>query len=503
MRVALIYVRQSRHKDYERTISPEVQEAHCRALPAVTGCDQVEVYRDLDRSGGSVKKRPDWRRFVDRIVELRQAVIAINDQSRTFRNTAESLEFYALMEQLPEVEVVFHVGHFERSPAGEFTWTTMAAAHTMERKMTGAKIREAKRYAAAKGEMVGAVPAGYRWEGTGRDRKLVIDDKVAPLVQRVFEEYASGKYSTRDIARRLNAEGALLPRFVGGWRADTVAQLLGNVAYIAKTYANRTRREGPLFDAQWPALVDQETWEQVQRYRQTRYGGGGGRKPVSELRAYVFQGLLRCVRCDRRMHCHWLGGHAYYNCRGNDKANPCGKHVREDALLPWAEQLLTVLDAFRPAELREVVADQLAGDRPQRAPDAGKQVQTRLERIADLYAMGHWTRERYLAERERLEHLLEELHAEAQDDQAPFVPLGSLMEGWRAGDAKTRHDLVAAFFDELDVLDGKITTVVPRKDRAAEVMSLLERAYAEYRPGSPGVARRCFLGLIPPSGTSG
>jgi DNA invertase Pin-like site-specific DNA recombinase len=146
---------------------------------------------DLDRSGGSVKKRPDWRRFVERIAELRPAVIAIDDQSRTFRNTGESLEFYALMERLPEIEIVFYIGHFERSPAGEFTWTTMAAAHTMERKMAGAKVREAKRYAASKGEMVGAVPAGYRWEGTDRDRELVIDEEVAPLVRRVFEEYAT------------------------------------------------------------------------------------------------------------------------------------------------------------------------------------------------------------------------------------------------------------------------------------------------------------------------
>jgi len=34
LKVALIYVRQSRHKDYERTVSPEVQEANCRGLPA-------------------------------------------------------------------------------------------------------------------------------------------------------------------------------------------------------------------------------------------------------------------------------------------------------------------------------------------------------------------------------------------------------------------------------------------------------------------------------------
>jgi Recombinase len=63
-----------------------------------------------------------------------------------------------------------------------------------------------------------------------RKARLVIDDEVAPLARRVFEEYATGNFSTRDIARRLNAEGAVLPRFTGGWRADTVAQLLDNVA---------------------------------------------------------------------------------------------------------------------------------------------------------------------------------------------------------------------------------------------------------------------------------
>ena len=111
---------------------------------------------------------------------------------------------------------MFHLGHFERSPVGEFSYTALAAAHTMERKMTGAKISEAKRYAAARGEMVGAVPAGYRWQGEGRDRELVIDEELAPIVRRVFSEYATVSYSTRDIARRLNAEGVALPMFKGG-----------------------------------------------------------------------------------------------------------------------------------------------------------------------------------------------------------------------------------------------------------------------------------------------
>lgn len=70
-----------------------------------------------------------------------------------------------------------------------------------------------------------------------------------------------------------------------------------------------------------------------------------------------------------------------------------------------------------------------------------------------------------------------------------MLPMGGLVEGWQTGDRQTRHDLLAAFFDELDGLHGEIVAVVPRADRAAEVVSFLEKAYAQYCPGSPGGIR--------------
>src|SRR5260221_14393087 len=97
---ALIYVRQSRHKDYERTVSPEVQEQACRALVQVRRCDDIEVFRDLDKSGKAVAQRPEFVRFLARVRAEPPAVIAVYDQSRTFRSTSEALEFYALMERM-------------------------------------------------------------------------------------------------------------------------------------------------------------------------------------------------------------------------------------------------------------------------------------------------------------------------------------------------------------------------------------------------------------------
>src|SRR5262245_61627981 len=105
MATALIYVRQSRHRDDERTTSPDVQENACRNLAAVQACDQVEVFTDLDKSGKSAAARPDFQRFLQRLQDDPPDVVAVYDQSRTFRNTAESQDFFALIERLPAIAV--------------------------------------------------------------------------------------------------------------------------------------------------------------------------------------------------------------------------------------------------------------------------------------------------------------------------------------------------------------------------------------------------------------
>ncbi len=495
LKIALIYIRQSRHKDGERTVSPEVQESACRALPDVQGCDRVEVYVDLDKSGKSIAKRPDFQRFLERIVADTPAVIAVYDQSRSFRNTTEALDFYALMERMAQVKVVFHLGHFERSPVGEFSYTALAAAHTMERKMTGAKISEAKRYAAARGEMVGAVPAGYRWQGEGRDRELIIDEELAPIVRRVFSEYATGTYSTRDIARRLNAEGIKLPTFKGGWRADTVAQMLGNQAYAGFTYVSRKSREGELIRGRWKAIIELDTFQAVQLLIQCRRLHNGGRRTEAETRAYAFRGLLRCARCGRRMHAQHMSGHNYFDCRNSDAVPPCPGKLREDRLFPWVERLFEALDAYRPAELADAVVERGRQPDPHQSPDALAQIDATLARLGKRFEWGHLDESAYLAEHARLTQQREELQR-ALEHPTPTtsLPLGSLMDGWRTGDPRTRRGLLAAFFDELDVLDGHVVSAVPRSAYAAEVATLLE-SVGKLSRRSPGGIRTRDLSL--------
>lgn len=389
MSTALVYTRQSRHKDYERTVSPQVQEASCRALAPVHECDVVEVFTDLDKSGKSIAQRPEFRRFLARIEADPPEVVAAYDQSRTFRNTAEALDFYALMERLRQVQVVFVHRSFDRSAVGEFNYTALAAAHTMERRM---------------------------------------------------------------------------------------------------------------IEGRWDALIDPATWAAVQALvNRRRTPELGGNKPLNERRAYVFGGLLRCVRCGRRMHCHAIKDRPYYQCRGNDRAEPCRRGVREDALTPWVEELFTALDRFRPADLLEQVREQHeAGGEPRHvAPGALAQLESTIARLGKRFEWGHIDEATYVAEHARLTAQREDLMRATQEPPAVRLPLGSLMDGWQTGTRRVRHDLVTAFFDELDVSDGAIVSVVPRSEYAAEVITLLELVARE-RSCSPGGIRANVQSRPPP-----
>ncbi|TMG60691.1 MAG: recombinase family protein [Chloroflexi bacterium] len=331
MSTALVYVRQSRHKEGEGTVSSEVQEASCRALPAVQRCAQVEVFTDLDVSGGK-RARRGYDAMLARIRAGGVAVVAAFDQSRAFRSTLIAAEFKALLEETAHssVDVVFFHGTFDRSPVGGFSYAVLAAAHEMERKMTGGKIRAAYKYAAARGQMVGQTPGGYRREPDG---SITVDEVAAETVRRIFTEYASGRHSARDIARRLNAEGVSpLPRSRGaGWRFYSVAELLRNVAYTGQTFSESRRRhgKGELMPAQWPAIIEPELWQTSQRLL-ARHIGRGGRRTKGEERPYAFRGLLRAHVARTK------GEERPYAFRGLLRA-----HVARGSLLPSASASFT------------------------------------------------------------------------------------------------------------------------------------------------------------------
>jgi hypothetical protein len=356
--------------------------------------------------------------------------------------------------------------------------------------MSEKNSRDSKRFAASRGEMVGAVPAGYRWEGEGRDRKLMIDEPVADIVRRVFAEYGTGRYSTRDIAQRLNREGLTLPRFQGGWRGDTVAQVLGNLAYHGRKYSeSRTRRQGKVIPAQWPAIVDEETWESVQRLL-SRFHRKGGRRNQREggEREYLFRGLLRCAQCGGKLHSHTLRYGAYYRCRGNDRAEACKKGIRDDVLTKWAEYLFAALASVEPDGFAAAVADLVPVMDGTAPSDALADIDRQLERIGWRFDNGYMLKDQYEFKWAQLQKSRADVVARHQTPATPRLVdrIDGLLSLWRGGSVAARRAVLLELFEEIDVQEGRIVTLKPRDDaqgRAAEVEALLRQIDSWRSPG--------------------
>ena len=472
---ALVYVRQSRHKEGERTVSPEVQEQQCRALSAVVNCDEIAVFSDLDISGGKLEGRKGFLALVDRIKRGGVDVVAVYDQSRAFRNTSDALDFYALMEKHPDIEVAFVHGRFDRSPAGEFTYTTLAAAHAMERRMTGEKIRDAYRYATERGEMVGQVPGGYVRNADG---SISIDEAVAPTVRRIFDLYATGRFTARDIAQRFNAERVpRLPRSRGAaWHWHSIAEILRNVAYAGLAFSESRRRggRGQVIQAAWPPIVKESLWRSARYVSGRRHGRGGNRgRGISEA-PYAFKGLLRCS-CGERLHGarKTRGNRIYYVCRhGRDKLICTEKWVREDDIAPWARALLFELEAFEPADFSQRI-DRASPILVIDSGSAAESIDRSLERLDQLFLWGHWTAAKYRAERERLEGMRKELTEPVAKGQAD-EPLTDLVATWDNGDAVGRRELLALLFTDIHIVNGRVQGYSPRPDRAPDLVRKID-----------------------------
>jgi site-specific DNA recombinase len=475
MKIGLIYIRQSRTE--EGTTSPEVQEDTIRALPEMVSCDDVTVYRDLDASGGRLAGRKAFVQFIERIERsnVRQPmIVAAYDQSRCFRNTLDAMNFYAVVESHPWIEVRFVHGRFDRTATGEFSYSVIAAAHSMERRMVGERIKDTYARKNRRGQATGMPPYGYRRSGSG---EMVIADDEASKVRSIFRDYAAGQ-SARTISARLNLSGLRNPRSRSnglGWVPDTIVDIVQNVAYIGKTYSvSRARREGDLIDASWSAIIGQELFDAAERQLKRNRRGGGW--TPDRARNYVFQGLLQCDRCGRPMRAKTNYSAFYYACRNDvalvQQCPSARSSVREEHLLPWADHLFERLEALTPEGFRQAVK---GSGRVSQSPDALAQIDRTLERNRKLFSWSHISESEYQSEHLRLTGLRAEIEADLRD-YAPPIPIEGILDAWRSSDVVTRRSLLTTLFEALVVRDGEITECIPRADRAVEVHALIGAA---------------------------
>jgi hypothetical protein len=278
----------------------------------------------------------------------------------------------------------------------------------------------------------GRVPFGYRAEaGT-----LVADPVTAPLVKEAVARVLAGESLYR-IRTDFNERGILTTHGCM-WTDRTMKMVLQSTSIKGvRTYlpllpdGTRARASEITTQAVWPAIVDEDTWQQVNDVLAARKKARTYHQPGfgAAKRLYPFSGLIRCSTCGTAM----VHRGAVYQCQPPVRGG-CTRSIRsgeigqlvEEAVLGTFEQI-TLTPATRPNPAK----DQAARAGLAAALDADRE---RLARLDDDHYDGLIDKQMWVRQRariaDRIDKTRREYAATMPTTTGPSIDVSTVAAEW-------------------------------------------------------------------------
>ena len=213
---------------------------------------------------------------------------------------------------------------------------------------------------------------GYKLE----NRKLVADERTAPIVRYIFERYAKGT-SKQDIINELATRG-ILDRHGKPLSHSTLQTILKNKKYIGVyTHGGQDVAGG------CEALIDEKTFLKVQEQLSKRKHAPAASKAVIE---YLLQGKLYCGYCGFNMFGDSGRGrngitYRYYACRRRKKERDCKKKNEKKDFIEWYVVEQTVEYVLTPERIEYIASELVAQYKKDCGIDRIKAYEKQLDRI--------------------------------------------------------------------------------------------------------------------------
>ena len=152
-------------------------------------------------------------------------------------------------------------------------------------------------------------------------RRIEVDRVRGPLIARLFEAYANGDASLKEVTRLAGAIGLPHPRVPRRLAKSEIHRILRN-----PIYAGEFLWKGKRYKGHHEPIISMALFEQVQEVFEE------ANRPKYTKRRHAFAGLVNCGRCGCAMTAEMKKGrYVYYHCTGGRGA--CGNtYVREEEL---------------------------------------------------------------------------------------------------------------------------------------------------------------------------
>ncbi len=276
-----------------------------------------------DGVSGTTFDRPGFCKMLQDIENKTINMVITKDLSRLGRDyikTGFYIEDYFPKNNIRYVAITDGIDTYIDSTNNDIT-PFKAIMNDMYAKDISKKIRSVLKEKQQRGEYMCSIPAyGYKRHPSIKN-KLIIDEQVRNVVEKIFNMYANG-HGSSEIVNFLNSNKYLSPagyRKTGcikdenktnyNWNEVTLCNMLKNEVYIGNTVQNKktiisykVKKVKNVDKSQYirvnnthEAIIDKDTFEKVQCIIEKR---GTNTRPKYD---YLLRGLLYCYHCKRKL----------------------------------------------------------------------------------------------------------------------------------------------------------------------------------------------------------
>ena len=352
-----------------------------------------------DGISGTRFDRPGFTAMMEEVEVGNVEAIIIKDMSRLGRDYLKVGQVMEILRQRGVRLIAINDGVDSANGENDFT-PFLNIMYEFYARDTSRKIKSVFKAKGMSGKhLTGTVIYGYLWDE--KREHWIVDEEAAAVVRRIFAMTLDG-YGPYQIANRLSQEKIEIPSLhlshygegvnqsktfkdPYGWGSSTIVNILKKREYLGHTINFKTRKhfkdkkshyvdenEWVIFEDTHTAIIDSETFENVQRIRSNvkRYPDGWGE-------AAPLTGLLYCADCGGKMYVHRTNNGkriSQYTCSQYSKV-PVGvlcatqHRINESAVLTLVSDMLRAIAEYSRNDraefikaVQETQAEQQASD---------------------------------------------------------------------------------------------------------------------------------------------
>jgi site-specific DNA recombinase len=328
----IIYARVSSSAQEESGYSLPAQEKLLKEYCIGKGL-KVEKVFSVSESASGQKQRQVFGEMLDILKHKGVKIIICEKVDRLTRNLRDAVRVNEWINEDAEREVHFAKENWvlnrDSKSNEKFIWNIRVSVSQYYTDNLSEEVRKGQKEKIAQGGYPSKPPLGYKTIGEKGHKSHIIDATTAPLVQKMFELYATGNYSISALVEILHKEG-LRNKSGKKFGKTRMHETLSDPFYYGKF-----RWNGEVYAGQHESLISKELFDQVQQKLVRSNGNPQYKKHLS-----VFKAKIKCEECGGVIAWEIQKDHWYGHCNHYRKCSQ-KEWVRQEAV---EDQLFSYFD---------------------------------------------------------------------------------------------------------------------------------------------------------------